>query len=91
MSCGWLRQKNLKQQKLVLEGQTEMAKMDLKEDNEDNVYLFLKKSFSPRSVVTASRTRLGSQASGVTGCVGSGSTGLTGPSGFEPVEIILLC
>lgn len=55
------------------------------------MYLFLKKSFSPRRVVTASRARLGSQASGLTGGVGSGLSGLTGLSLFEPVEVISLC
>lgn len=49
-----------------------------------HAYLFLKKKRSPRRVVTASRTRLGSQASGVTGAVGSGLLGLDGLSGLEP-------
>lgn len=50
-----------------------------------HTYLFLKKYISPRRVVTASRTRLGSQALGVTGGVGLGLSGL---SGFEPVELV---
>ena len=45
-------------------------------------YLSLKKSISPRRVVTASRTMVESQASGVVGGLGSGSAGSV--SGFGP-------
>lgn len=75
---GWLRQKNLttlKQSSQHHSGEERSAWICF-------TYLPLKKSMSPSSMATVSKTSVKSQASGVTGAIGPGSTGSSfGPGG----------
>lgn len=84
---GYLRQKKLwtKEHSLHNQPLTVLLDLDISISTLCMCYLSLKNSISPRKVVTASKTIVESQASGVAG--GSGPTTKGSLSGFGPVNV----